>query len=151
MKCALVKDNIVIDVVTTNSDEEFQSLARISSSVVDVTDANPQPEAGWLFNGNSLVPPEGQNPAGTRRITKLGLRRRLTFTELCTLTAAAKTVVQVEALMGNLAVATYIDLNRSDTIAGFGLIVSLGLVTQDRANEILSAPIRDDEKYKGNE
>jgi hypothetical protein len=85
----------------------------------------------------------------TRKITKLALRNRFTFTELCALTAAAKTIVQVEALMDNLAVSTFIDLNRPDVIGGIEMLVAFGLITPERATQILNGPVTAIEEYKG--
>jgi hypothetical protein len=148
MLCALIKDNLVDSIVTVNSDDDYAALARQYSNVIDVTDANPAPAVGWAFVGNGLVPGPGQSAVLEKKITKLALRNRMTFTELCTLTAAAHSVVQVEALMGNLSVATFIDLNRADTIAGIQMLVSLNLLTQARVDQILNAPITDLERYK---
>jgi hypothetical protein len=144
-------DNIVSEIRTINTEEELQHLSSSYAGIIDITNDNPRAVVGWEFDGNKLIPPLGQSFIPSRKITKLGLRRRLTFTELCVLTTAAKSIVQVEALMGNLSVSTFIDLNRADTVAGFGMLVSLGLLTSARANEILSAEVKEDEKYKGNE
>lgn len=148
MLYAVVKDNVVTD-VDTFTDEQVQVLARTAQVVIDVSEMLDKPELGWIFDGSKIVAPADFHP--TRRITKLGLRRRLTFTELCALEAASATDVRVAALKGNLNVATYVDLNRVDTVAAMGLLQSLTLLTPERAAEILNAPIQDDERYKGNE
>jgi hypothetical protein len=149
MLCALVKNNLVSEILEVSSDEQFQSIARQYSNVIDITNANPRPAIGWVFNGNALIPGEGQSAVPTRKITKLALRNRFTFTELCALTAAAKTIVQVEALMDNLAVSTFIDLNRPDVIGGIEMLVAFGLITPERATQILNGPVTAIEEYKG--
>lgn len=146
--CACILNQTVVSIVKIGA-SEYQTLATRFENVVDITLSNPAPQVGWIFNGNQIVPPPGTSAVLMRRITKLGLRRRFTFTELCALTGAAKTVVQVETLLGNLNVSTFVDLNRGDTVAGIMMLVSLGLLTADRANTILTAPIQDDEAYKG--
>lgn len=151
MIVALISENLVSKIITVNSDDEFQEQTKGYSNSIDITDQNPQPIVGWVFDGNHLSPGPGQSSTGTKKITKLGLRQRLTFTELCAITTAAQTIAPVAALLGNLNVSTYIDLNRSDTRGGVNLLVSLGLLTSDRATEILNTPIQDFEKYKGNE
>lgn len=77
------------------------------------------------------------------------MRQRFTFTELCALESAAQTIVQVKVLIGNLNVASFVDLTRSDTISGLGLLVSLGLLTSQRMSEILNTPPTEYEIYKG--
>jgi hypothetical protein len=149
MIVALISDNVVSSIVTVESDEEFQVKTHGYSNAIDITDANPQPVVGWVFDGNHLSPGPGQGATATRKITKLGLRQRFTFSELCALTAAAQTTTPVAALLGNLSVATYVDLNRADTAGGIGLLVSIGLLTPERATAILTAPIQELEKYKG--
>lgn len=151
MKLALISENIVSGFSVISSDDEFQSLSRIYSNLVDVTDANPMPEIGWVCDGSKLLPPGGAIVLPAKKITKLGLRQRFTFGELCALTAAASSTVPVAVLLANLSVATYVDLNRPDTVGGMNLLVSLGLLTADRANAILTAPIQPSETYKGNE
>lgn len=151
MICALVNDNMVVAVATISSDEEFIQIGKVYSNIIDVTDFNPMPQAGWLFDGSALSPGPGMADTTVRKITKLGLRQRFTFSELCALTAASGSYVPVAALMGNLNVANYVDLNRADTKGGIQLLVSLGLITQQRASEILNAPINSEERYKGTE
>lgn len=152
MILALIVDNVVASIATVSTEEEIQALGRQYALTIDITNANPQPTVGWVFDGNQLVLGPGMAAiAATRKITKLGLRRRLTFTELCALESASATIPAVAALKGNLTVANYVDLNRADTLAGIGMLVSLGLVTSDRAAAILGAAITEEERYRGNE
>ena len=144
MKLALIKNNTVKSIVDVSTEEEAQEYAHNNDAIIDITDISPQPQIGWFLSGNKLIT-NGTN--GPIKITKLGMRRRFTFTELCTLEIAANSVIQVKVLLNNLMVATYIDLTRSDTIAGLGLLVSLGLLTSDRMNQILNNPLTHDEKY----
>jgi hypothetical protein len=148
MRVALIQDNVVQSIITTASDEDYYEKTKGYSNAIDITDSNPQPQIGWVFTGSDLVDPTG-SAVPTRKITKLGLRQRLTFSELIALTAAARTVDAVAALKDNLTVANYVDLERQDTKNAMALLVSLGLITSDRAAIVLSAPIQDYEKYKG--
>ncbi len=150
MLIALIQDNTVKAITTTSTDEEYYSATHGYQLGIDITDANPQPQVGWILNGSTLAPAEG-SATPVRKITKLGLRQRFTFSELIAIQNISKTVVAVEVLLNNLAVATYVDLNRPDTMGGMMLLASAGAISTARANEILSAPIQDYEKYKGNE
>lgn len=141
MKHALIQDFKVERIVDIEP-EEFHSYATRYQAVYDLTDYSPLPDVGTVFDGIKLVSPK------ERRITKLGLRNRFTFPELIGITTAAKANVAIQVLVENMQVATFIDLNRADTIGAFGLLVSAGLLTTERAEEIRSAPISDLEKYK---
>lgn len=149
MIVALVRDSSVVQVATVDTDDEYNSFALQYDAVIDITNMPVQPVVGWSFDGVKLT-----GPPVSMKITKLALRQRLTFSELVTLTRAgtfgdAIYNPYVAALMGNLQVTTYVDLLRPDTIAAVGLIVSLGLVTSDRANTILTTPPGPLEVYKG--
>lgn len=145
MKLALIKNNVVKNIVDA-TEEEFSGYASVYELIIDVTNTVPQPQVGWFLDGNKLVS-NGSN--GPIRITKLAMRQRFTFTELCALESAAQTIVQVKVLIGNLNVASFVDLTRSDTISGLGLLVSLGLLTSQRMSEILNTPPTEYEIYKG--
>lgn len=144
MKLALIKNSAVKSVVDVSTEEEAQELAQQNEAIIDITTLSPQPQVGWFLSGNKLVT-NGTN--GPIKITRLGMRRRFTFTELCALETSAQSIIQVKVLLNNLMVATYVDLTRADTIAGLGLLVSLGLLTSDRMTQILNNPLTDDEKY----
>ena len=145
MKLALIKNNVVKNIVDA-TEEEFSGYASVYELIIDVTNTVPQPQVGWFLDGNKLVS-NGSN--GPIRITKLAMRQRFTFTDLCALESAAQTIVQVKVLIGNLNVASFVDLTRSDTISGLGLLVSLGLLTSQRMSEILNTPPTEYEIYKG--
>ena len=151
MICAFISDNLVVDIKTIPTEEEYHAIADHYQNAVDITDYNPMPAIGWQFVGNTIVPPPGYTATPSIKITKLALRQRLTFAELCALEGAANTDVRVKALKGNLDVATYVDLARPDTIQAANILVSLGLITADRANVVLTTPPTELEKYKGNE
>lgn len=128
------------------TEEESNSLAGQWEMLIDITDFPSQPQVGWFLEGNKLVT-NGTN--GSIKITKLAMRQRFTFTELCALETAAQTIIQVKVLLGNLNIASYVDLTRPDTIGGLGLLVSLGLLTSERMTVILNTPPTEYEIYKG--
>lgn len=153
MKIAIIQNNVCESILDLATEEQIQTAARAAQMAIDITDANPVPAVGWVLLGNQLVNPAG-DVAPTKKITKLGFRQRFTFSELIALTGAAQSsnpsvALPLQVLLNNLAVATYIDLNRADTAGGMGLLVSFGLLTSARSTEILSAEVADGEKYKG--
>lgn len=155
MNLALIKDQVVVAIGSAQTEEDIHALGSRYDLVIDITDSNPAPTVGWVLSGNQLIDPSATAVA-TRKITKLGMRQRFTFSELVAITGASQSTnaniaLPVQVLLGNLSVATYIDLNRADTIGGLNLLVSLGVLTSSRAAEILSAPISSSEMYRGNE
>ena len=144
MKLALVNNNIVTSVVVID-DNEYSQHAIGYELAIDISDAYPSPEVGWIFDQNKLV-----NPAGPYMvITKLALRQRFTIPELVAIQTTLKTNAVLEILMDNLKVATFIDLKRQDTIDGIMYLVSLGLVTSERATQILTTIPTEQEIYRG--
>jgi hypothetical protein len=146
MTCALIRNSIVV-AIQNLEEAEIQAIANQYEAIVDITDFNPQPKVSWQLIGSRLVDPNGTAIASIR-ITKLAMRQRFTVTEMLGMMAAANTVPIVQYLMDNLTVATYIDLNRPDTIAGINLLVSLSLISQSRATAILTTPPTIEEVYK---
>lgn len=148
MLCALVESGYVTEIKELDADQ-INELSPKYEFISDITDMNPMPEVGWHFDGMTFTPGEGQSATPTKKITRLAMRERFTFAELCAIHTTAKTNVYVEVLMNNLQVALYVDLNRPDTASGLGLLVQLGLLTQERMNQILTTPVAESERYKG--
>ena len=101
---------------------------------------------------------EAQTPS--RRLTKLAFRNRFTPAEKVALEiagldnpeAAMPARAQAAALRVNqadLAAATFVDLQRSDTRAGVQMLETAGLLAAGRAAEILDAPIQPEERPLG--
>jgi hypothetical protein len=144
MKLALIQNNIVRAIVDC-TEEESVEYAKQYDATVDITDILPQPQVGWLLVGNHLVT-NGTN--GPIRITRLAFRQRFTFQELCAIESASLTNIYVQVLKENLNVSTYVDLTRADTIAGMGLLASLGLITAERVTQILTVAPQEHEKFQ---
>lgn len=142
MLCALIQDNLVIGIVDMN-DGLIQSIDSMFQQIIDVSSMVPQPQIGWSFDGTNIL-----GSTVSVKITKLAMRQRFTFTELCALTSASETSLPVKVLLDNLSVATYIDLSRTDTRGGINLIASAGLITQLRADAILNTMPRVEEVYR---
>lgn len=140
MKFALIQ-NFKIERIVDIDPADLMKYSTRYQAVYDLSDYFPLPEVGTEFDGVKLVAPK------QRRISKLGLRNRFTFNELMAITTAAKTNVAVQVLVENMQVATWIDLNRPDTLGALNLLVSVGLLTPERAEEIRIAPISEFDKY----
>lgn len=146
MTVALVNDWIVAEIV--NIDEsQYQQYAVNCQVAIDVTSQSPQPEVGWSFDGANLNPPA--NYAPSMKITKLAFRERFQMSELVAILTAAATNPVLAVMQENISVATYVDLNRSDTQAGVEYLVSLGILTQARATAILTTTPAPAELYQG--
>ena len=151
MLCALVQNNIVVDIQTIPDDggASYALIASEYQAAIDITSMVPQPQIGWQFTGNSLV----TNGVVQMVITRLAFRERFTTSELISIVAGiaagGTTGYILEVLRENIQTATFIDLSRSDTQAGVQELVALGLLTQARATAILTTPPTATEIYKG--
>lgn len=79
-------------------------------------------------------------------ITKISFRFRLTNSEYVDILNAAKTDTEVQAWVETFNMVSQIDLESSRTIDGISMMVTKGLLTSQRANEILSTPVDDSER-----
>ena len=150
MILAIVNNNVVTSVVTIPDDGvSFVPYAQSCQIAIDVTNINPTPQVGWIFNGGHLI--NNAPPVNPMLITKLAMLQRLTVPErLGILTYVANNPSSVPAiLMQNIMVAIYVDLNRPDTQAGINYLVNFGLLTSDRATQILTTAPTALEIYQG--
>jgi hypothetical protein len=151
MLCALIKNSVVVELKDIT--EEEISLYRDYEMVLEIENLSPVPEVGWLWNGISLTTPEGQPAVTSKRLTKLKFAERFTSEELAAIEAFAwQSNTYAAILRANLRkqmIANYIDLALPETVAGIMALVSLGLLTQARANEIVGAPVTEKERYRG--
>jgi hypothetical protein len=118
--------------------------------MVLVDDVTPEPRAGWLYDGTDFSEP-APPPApdyGTK-ITRLAMKLRMTATERKTIRAAAETNADVYDFMDLLSDSTYIDLTRPETVQGIQTLEAAGLLGAGRADEILTTPVTEGEKYNG--
>lgn len=146
MILAIVNDFVVTQVITID-DSQYGDYAQNAQAAIQIDDLIPQPDVGWIFNGSTLSP--GPNSVVSMKITKLALRERFTFNELIAMQTAAATSVTLQVLQDNLSVSTYIDLSRTDTIQGIEMLVQMGIITQDRATQILTTVPTATELYQG--
>ena len=94
-------------------------------------------------NGEFLkIPPPPLLPI----ITKVAFISRFTPQEYVGVVAATKTDVEVQAWYDLFQAANVVDLSDPRTIAGVNSFVTKGLLTQERANAILTDPVQDNER-----
>jgi hypothetical protein len=79
-------------------------------------------------------------------ITKLAFRYRMTDAEYVGIIFAAKTDVEVAAWVETFNMVTQVNLSDPRTASGLETLVSKNLLTQERATEILTDPVRDSER-----
>lgn len=83
------------------------------------------------------------------RITKLAFKQRLSQAERIAIREAAKVNPEVFDFQDLVDSATFVDLSRQDTIDALNTLEAAGLIGAGRANEILTAPIQDIERFNG--
>lgn len=132
---ALIENNIVALVV------EQDDQPSIAGTWVECpSDVGP----GWTYDGtNFSAPVPVPEPA---IVTKLAFRYRMTDAEYVGVLAAAKTDVEIMAWVETFNMVTQINLQDARTISGVETLVSKNLLTQERATEILTAPVQPNER-----
>lgn len=151
MLCALIQNNLVVGSPREMTEDEIVSLMPHYQQIIDVTNFNPPPSDGWIFNGRSFDPPPGVDGSPRMIITRLAFRSRFSMQEKAALYTAAASAqgLPIKIYLDDLAAATFINLSRQDTINGIQSLVSIGILTQARANEILRTPPSQEELYRG--
>lgn len=79
-------------------------------------------------------------------ITRSAFRFRLTNSEYAEILQAAKIDIEVQAWVETFNMVTQIDLDNQHTKDGVAVLVSADLLTEARAEEILTAPVQDNER-----
>lgn len=79
-------------------------------------------------------------------ITKLAFRYRMTDQEYVGILTAAKTDVEVAAWVETFNMVSQINLIDPRTRNGLVTLVAKGLLTEQRAEEIVNAPVQDNER-----
>ena len=151
MKFAYILNDKVSLVVEAESIDELLPLDKKWSNLIDLSAFDPQPDYGWEFKDNVFTNPNTNEVAGVavnKKITKLALLNRFTPTELATYETALASSIPLKVLDKKLFAASFIDLDRADTIAGINYLVP-SILTSERASEILNAIPTETELYKG--
>lgn len=112
---------------------------------IDLTDVNPEPGRDWSYKNGVFSPPPPPPPL-PNIITKVAFRFRFTDAEYTAILAAAKTDVEVQAWYETFNMVATVDLDNQRTKDGVANLVSKNLLTQARADEILTAPVQPGER-----
>lgn len=99
--------------------------------------------SGWVYGYHAV------EPDSSLKITKLSFKQRFTTDERIAIRTSAATNPIVYDFQDLVDSATYIDLERDDTVAAVNSLEQLGLIGEGRAAEILSPPVNEDEKWRG--
>lgn len=149
MLYAAIENNIVKEIHELNTEEEVHLLFKKFNSVIDITEMNPQPIIGTIFDGIGF----SGEMITEMKITRLALQNRFTDSENIAIDDYAESTTQpyrkyVKLLLRKLNNSTFIDLKRPDTINGIMLLAMAGIITSERANIILNTMPTDIEKYR---
>ncbi len=79
-------------------------------------------------------------------ITKLAFRYRMTDSEYVGILSASKTDVEVAAWLETFNMVSQVNLADPRTRSGLNMMVSKNLLTQVRLEEIIDAPVREEER-----
>lgn len=139
---AIIKDGIVDNVAIADAPLE------LGGEWICIDDVVPRPGVYWLYkDGKFSSPLENPKPnLPLNVITKVAFRFRMTDAEYVGVLSAAKTDVEVLAWVETFNMASQIDLDKQRTKDGVANLVSKNLLTQERATEILTAPVQDSER-----
>lgn len=139
---AVVKGEVVDGIAIADAPLETDGVWICVDRVV------PQPGPGWLYkNGSFSLPPDPPAPPPPLNIiTKAAFRFRMTDAEYVGVLSAAKTDVEVAAWIETFNMVSWIDLDNQRTKDGVANLVNKNLLTQARATEILTAPVKQGER-----
>jgi hypothetical protein len=133
MRIALIKGGVVVNVI--ESDEGFAQTL-VNEGEADLYLASDTAGIGHTWDGETLT--HGFPQKAKPHLTRLEFMQRFTLAERKTIRNASKNNQDVEDMMHMLEIATYVDLNRADTIAMVNALESAGLIGTGRAAEVLA-------------
>jgi hypothetical protein len=116
---------------------------------VDLTGASKEPLPQWEYIDGAFVehePPIIEIPEIPNLISKAGFRFRMTDAEYAAILNIAKTDAEVQVWVETFNMVSQIDLDDPRTQGGVAVLVAKALLTQERATEILTAPVQPDER-----
>lgn len=151
MDVILIRDGVVQNVISADSVEralmfypEFTAMERTA----DISFVGP----GYLYDeGTFTAPPEPEpEPETDRRVTKFRFQLRFTDAEAVAIDLASRGDTPEAAMLRRhrelVQLAEWVDLNKPLVRDGVNGLALMGLITPERATEILDTPVRDDER-----
>ncbi len=153
MQYALINNNKVENIIV--ADQEFIDSISNQHQRVEPLDQPGEHNIGigwsWSQNGGFSAPANVpvQTQPSPKKITQLAFISRFTDAEAIALDLASigATVesASIRRYLNKINAATFIDLEREDTIAGVNQLEAVGLIGPGRAEVILTAPINEQE------
>lgn len=148
MKFAFIQNDKVCLVEDLESGEVAAIKGLQYQAVVEIFPENTVPEVGWEFVSGLIVNPF----TDSKKVTKLKFLERFTTAELVGIEAYAAGTgannLAVRVSLRKQSLATFIDLALPETISGTMALAALGLLTVERANQILNNPVMESERYR---
>ena len=151
MDVILIRDGIVENVISADSVERallfFPDCTAIERTA-DISFVGP----GYLYDGSAFTAPLEPEPVvnADRRVTKFRFRLRFTAEERAAIEFASRqNTIEAAALRDYIelvALAEWVDLDKPLVRDGIMALVPFGLLTAERAAQILDAPVSDDER-----
>lgn len=148
MKYAIINENKVTSIVDLFTEEEVIDYTKKNQLCYLIDDLADQNVIGYDFVDNTLKDLSGNLVKQKMRMTRLAFRNRFTTNELVALYTAMQSNIMLQIINDNLLAATFIDLNRAETINAVYYIASLGVITNTRAGVILTTTPSELEVYK---
>lgn len=137
---AVIKGNIVDGIAVADNPLETGDIW------ICVDNVNPMPGPGWTYENGVFSPPPPIPITILKIISKVAFRFRLTDAEYVGILSAAKTDVEVAAWVETFNMSTTIDLDNQRTKDGVQNLVNKNLLTQARATEVLTSPVKPGER-----
>lgn len=155
MLCALIQDNVVVD--KKELDEAgIQDAAGKFQLVIVIDGLDPIPKIGWQVINGELVDPDGVGNDGKVLLTKFAFFSRLTVAERIAIqTFADVGPAPYKYIMRDFQLAliltSHVDRSWGFVIDALNLLTAPGIavLTTARKNEILNAPAKPTEIYRG--
>lgn len=149
---ALISENTVVSIISADSDQIDLSTTMKYQNIIEITNLDPVPEVGWILEGTVLKDPTN-SATPSKKMSRLKLLERFTDAELAGIEGFANQsnayAYALRAAMRKQMAAEFIDLALPQTVAGIHNLVALGLLSSQRASEIINTPLTEAEKYRG--
>lgn len=142
MKRHALIDGIIVKMIVEQEDQPFVFTDNGKFWVECPNHIGPD----WLYQNNIFINPDPIQPSLPNIITKTAFRFRFTDAEYVGILVATKTDVEVQAWYETFNMVTTVDLDNQRTKDGVAILISKNLLTSARANEILTAPVQNQER-----